>query len=329
MSVTIKDIAVAAGVSYSTVSKALNHSPLVKPETKNKIIEIANQMGYEPNYAAQRLVKKESKLIGLAWPTLERMAHSVLATKINEEITRNGYSMILSINPIQTSLDIFKRYQAEGIIIFNEDNEKLDNFTISIPIISYGVGEGKNLPIIDVNYQKAMYTAVEHLVQYGHKHIAFVGDFSSIDDRQIEKYKGFQKAMEHFQLPFNHDLLINTGGLSWYDGYMAAKRFLQASSLPTAVIGASYDLSAGIVRAIREANLIIPKDISIISYDNIPQMENMEIPLTSVGVPVDRMAVKIVQTILHSIEKAEAIPLIQTLDPLLTERDSCASVRED
>ncbi|MFK4996745.1 substrate-binding domain-containing protein [Bacillus sp. N9] len=195
----------------------------------------------------------------------------MLATKINEEITKNGYSMILSINPIQTSLDIFKRYQAEGIIIFNEDNEKLDNLTISMPIISYGVGEGKNLPIIDVNYQKAMYTAVEHLVQYGHSHIAFVGDFSSIDDRQVEKYKGFQKAMEHFQRSFNHDLLINTGGLSWYDGYITAKRLLKAERLPTAVIGASYDISAGIVRAIREANLLIPKDISVISYDNIPK----------------------------------------------------------
>ncbi|CAM4101420.1 LacI family DNA-binding transcriptional regulator [Lederbergia lenta] len=327
MTITIKDIATAVGVSYSTVSKALNDSPLVKQETKAKIIKIAKDLGYEPNFAAQRLVKKESKLIGLAWPTLDRMAHSVLATKINEEFTKNGYSMILSINSIQTSLDIFKRYQADGVIIFDEESTKTVHALTTIPIVSYGVGKGKDFPIVDVNYQKAMYAAVEYLAKLGHEKIAFIGDFSPIDDRQIEKYRGFQNAMQHFELSFSGDNLINTAGLSWYDGYIAAKRLLQSAFIPTAIIGTSYDISAGIVRAIREANFIIPKDISVVSYDNIPQMGNMEIPLTSVGVPVDVMAKQIVQTILRAIQNRQDVPLIQTLDPQLTERNSCAHVR--
>lgn len=328
MTITIKDIAAASGVSYSTVSKALNDSPLVKQATKTKVIQIAKDLGYEPNFAAQRLVKKESKLIGLAWPTLDRMAHSVLATKINEEFTKNGYSMILSINSIQTSLDIFKRYQADGIIIFDEQSTKtVHALSSTIPIVSYGVGKDKDFPIVDVNYQKAMYTAVEYLYKLDHIKIAFIGDFSPIDDRQIEKYHGFKNAMHHFKLSFSDDNLINTAGLSWFDGYTATKRLLQSDFIPTAIIGASYDISAGIVRAIREENFIIPKDISVISYDNIPQMGNMEIPLTSVGVPVNVMAQKIVQTILHAIQNRQDVPLIQILDPQLTERNSCAHAR--
>ena len=79
MTITIKDIAKQVGVSYSTVSKALNNSPLVKQETKDKIIKLAKEMGYEPNYAAQSLVSKQSRVIGLIWPTLERVAPSTLS----------------------------------------------------------------------------------------------------------------------------------------------------------------------------------------------------------------------------------------------------------
>lgn len=323
--VTIKDIANAAGVSYSTVSKALNDSPLVRPDTKNKIVKIADEMGYEPNFAAQRLVKKQSNLIGLAWPTLERMAHSALVSQINKQITERGYSLILSINSIKSSLDIFKRYQAEGVIVFDEEGrEKADSLPTQLPIVSYGVGKEKNFPVIDVNYQEALHIAVDYLHQLGHEKIAFVGDFSPVDDRQIEKYLGFQKAMQQFDLPINSNNLINTAGLSWYDGYVAANRLLHSSYFPTAIIGSSYEISAGIVRAIREANYIIPKDISVISYDNIPQMANMEIPLTSVGVPVETIAKHIVDTLFMSIENKDLVPFVQTVTPILTERNSCA-----
>ena len=307
-----------------TVSKALNNSPLVKPDTKSKIIRAAREMGYEPNFAAQRLVKKESKVIGLAWPTIERITHSALASKINSEITKNAYSMILSIDPIQTSLEIFKRYQVDGVIVFDEESlESIASYSPSLPIVSYGVANSRNIPVIDVNYQKAMYTAVHYLYEYGHENIAFIGDFSHADDRQKEKYIGFQKALHHFGLTSNSQNLINTSGLSWYDGYVATKYLMNSSCIPSAIIGSSYDISAGIVRAVREANYDIPKDISIISYDNIPQMDNIEIPLTSVGVPIDVLAKQIVQTLFKYIQDKNAVPFVQTLTPILTERSSC------
>ena len=226
MTITIKDLARIAGVSYSTVSKALNNSPLVKPETKNNIIKIAKEMGYEPNYAAQRLVSKQSKVIGLIWPTLERIAPSALVTKINEEISKNSYSMILSIDSITTSHELFKRFHVDGVLIFDEHNhELLESF--SLPIVTYGVQKNKFFPVIDVNYQQAMHNAVEYLVRLGHEKIAFVGDFSPIDERQMEKYYGFQKAMNKFGMPINNNSFINTAGLDWFDGHTCRKPLLQ------------------------------------------------------------------------------------------------------
>lgn len=323
MTITIKDLANQIGVSYSTVSKALNDSPLVKPETKEKIINKAKELGYEPNYAARRLVNKQSNVIGLIWPTLERVAPSALVTKLNEVISMNNYSMILSINSIHNSIEMFKRFQIDGIIVFNDHNVEMPS-SFPMPGVSYGVSKDKSFPIIDVNYRQAMNLAVEYLYNLGHENIAFLGDFTPLDERQIEKYHGFQQAMKQFGLNISSHNLINTGGLEWYDGFMATNRLLKSSVKPTAIIGTSYDISSGVVHALRQANYIIPKDISVISYDNIPQMDNMEVPLTSVGVPVEQIAQSMVDTLLSYINEPNNIPPNRTLTPTIVERTSCA-----
>lgn len=329
MSVTIKDIAKVAGVSYSTVSKALNNSPLVKEETKKLIIKIATEMGYEPNFAAQRLVSKKTKIIGLIWPTIERVVLSTLVTKISHEINKTPYSMILSVDTIQASLDTFRRFQVDGIILFEENLEIVIDPT-TIPLLSYGVAKnGTQIhPIIDANHEQAMYDAVQYLYTLGHREIAYIGDFSPTDPMQMEKYKGFIRATEDYNLLIGNDNLINTAGLDWYDGYSATRKLLALPMRPTAIVGGSYDISGGIIRGIKEVNLRIPEDISIISYDNIPQMENMEIPLTSIGVPVDQLAIEIVSSMIKFIEEKEIHPIVNKMTPLLSKRASCTAVNK-
>lgn len=324
MSMTIKDIARIAGVSYSTVSKALNDSPLVKNDTKKRIVAIAEEIGYEPNFAAQRLVSKQTKIIGLIWPTIERLVLSTLVTKISDEINKTPYSMILSVDPVQASLETFRRFQVDGVILFEENADFIVTRN-STPLLSYGVvgKEAATYPIIDANHEQAMYEAVKYLYSLDHTNIAYIGDFSPTDPMQMKKYKGFVKAMKDFMLPVEDHNLINTSGLDWYDGYAATKKLLSIETRPTAIVGGSYDISGGIIRGIKEANLHIPKDISIISYDNIPQMENMEIPLTSIGVPVDKLAAEIVQTMIKIIEEKDSEPVVIKMMPELTVRASC------
>src|SRR5690606_27702038 len=96
--VTIKDIAERAGVSFSTVSKALRDSPLVKEETKRRILDVARELGYQPNFAARRLVSRRSWAVGVVWPSVERTALSYLITRINAQLERLGYVTVLSIN---------------------------------------------------------------------------------------------------------------------------------------------------------------------------------------------------------------------------------------
>lgn len=326
MNITIKDIAKVAQVSYSTVSKALNNSPLVRDDTKKRIVKIAKELGYEPNFAAQRLASKQTKIIGLIWPTIERVVLSTLVTKISEEINKTPYSMILSVDPVQTALDTFRRFQTDGIILFEESME-ISIDANSIPLLSYGVAEIENpsYPIIDANHELAMYEAVRYLYHLGHIDIVYIGDLSSTDPMQIEKYKGFKKAMTLFGLSSDDNQLIDTAGLNSYDGYVATKKIPDSPTHPTAIVGGSFDISGGIIRGIKERNLAIPEDISIISYDNIPQMADIEIPLTCIGVPVDILATEVVTTIIKFIEEKQVQPMVKKLTPILNERDSCGA----
>ncbi|WP_245891147.1 LacI family DNA-binding transcriptional regulator [Desmospora activa] len=317
---TIKDIAKVAGVSYSTVSKALRNSPLVKEQTKRKILLVANQLGYQPNIAAKSLVSKKSNAIGVVWPTVERAALSALATKINAELEKHQYHMLLSINPVDTAITVFNRYLVDAILVFNEEGTSTV-IESKIPILYYGEPGPSPYSTFNVNRRQAIEKAVEYLYQLGHRHIAYIGDLSKQNRNQQEKLKGFMSGSKASGLAPTCAIPIDTAGLGSQEGYRAAKQLLQ-SQTPTAIIGGSHDITVGVLRALKEAKMEIPADISLIGYDNIPQATNVEIPLTTVGTPLDKIAEQITQSLIKLIrEETIDSPL---LDSELIIRNSCA-----
>ncbi|SDM72815.1 LacI family transcriptional regulator [Fictibacillus solisalsi] len=326
MSVTIKDIARVSGVSYSTVSKALNDSSLVKPETKRKVVETARELGYTPNLSAKNLVSKKSRTIGLVWPAIDRVALTELVAKINEIVTEKNYFMILSVNSADHAVKMFESFQVEGILLFEGgiENQLPPLFSSSVPILTYGVAREEHpYPIVDVYHKKAIRKAVEHLVSLGHSNIHYIGENSHADKRQYEKWNGFQEAMVNAQLAVNQ---TDTNGLSWYDGYLAAQKVLQQDFLPTALISGSYDISIGILRAAKEQHLRIPEDLSLVSYDNIPQMASLETELTSVGVPIETLAHTMVDSLLSLIDSKDTAHFTQRLEPEIQIRKSTSPV---
>ncbi len=324
MSVTIKDIAKQAGVSYSTVSKALRDSPLVKKPTKTKIMKIAEELGYQPNVAARSLVQKKSYTVGVVWPSVERVAPSILITQINDLLETHSYTTLLSINKIESAISTFNRFQVDAILVFGESENDLTSTKIqsTVPILYYGIQENSSIPTIDVNRRLAVKLATKHLQDSGHKQIAFIGDLSNSDPLQKDKLIGFLEAMKLEHATDLPNLIIPTNGLEVHDGYLAAKKLLTKQGSVTAIISGSYDLTRGILRATNELSLKIPDHLSIISYDNIPQSENLDIQLSTVGVPVSRIAQRISETLLAIIE-GETVPHSIILEPELNILDSC------
>ncbi|SDL82630.1 LacI family DNA-binding transcriptional regulator [Sediminibacillus halophilus] len=319
MGVTIKDIAKSAGVSYSTVSKALRDSPLVKEPTKKRITELAEQLGYQPNAAARSLVSKKSHTIGVVWPTIERAAHAALITNLNKRLEQLSYTTLISINELEDAVKTFNRYQVDAILTFEEGTNQTD-LDASVPMVTYGIASENTInPVVDANRRKAIKAAVEHLIQTGHRRIDYVGDMQDKDRLQAEKVKGFLSAVSSASV---EGQLIQVSGLEQYDGYDAAKKILQQRELPTAIISGSHDLTKGVLRALHEQGLQIPEDISIISYDNLPQSEDMEVSLSTVGVPLDTIAGELAEVLMAVIDEKPLASAIY-LEPELRLSSSC------
>lgn len=319
MNVTIKDVAKAAGVSYSTVSKALRNSPLVKEPTKKKIIRIANELGYQPNVAARSLVSKKSQTIGVVWPTIERVAHSALVTQVNRQLERMGYTTLISINEMEEAINTFNRFQVDTILVFN-DNIVQHHYPSNIPILTYGIANENSLyPTIDVNRGEAIKLAVSHLHENGHHRIYYIGDLNN-DCLQQEKVQAFQEMIKTLNLDQEDNKIISVNGLEQHDGYLAARSILQQhkSTYPTAIIGGSHDLTRGILQATHEYNLMVPKDLTIVSYDNIPQTEDLETSISIVGVPLESITEKISTTLIQMAQDQEVNQSIHLIPEILT-----------
>lgn len=329
--VTIKDIAEKAGVSFSTVSKALRDSPLVKPKTKQHILEIAAKLGYQPNLAARSLVSRKSGAIGVVWPSIERAALSSLITRLNGELEKHGYVTLLSISHIEAAIETFRKYQVDAILVFG-DRDDLRGETGSqaqqIPILTYGAAGYTSHSAVDVNRGQAVRLAIRHLAELGHQAIAYIGEPRTHDPLQAVKIQAFYEEISQLGLYQGGCPVLPMEGLEFHDGYTAARLMLDREIRPTAVISGGIDLTRGIVRAIQERGLAVPQDISVVSYDNLPEMAELEIPMTAVGVAISDITSVIASTILELIDEPEAVRTVH-LEPELVIRDStCAPAKK-
>ena len=313
MAVTLKDVAKACGVSYSTVSKALKNSPLVKPNTKAYIQQKAAEMNYIPNHSARALVSKRSNTIGLIWPSVDRVAVTHLVSEINEALKSLGYVMILSIDDIAVASKKFLEFGCDGIIIFDEGpstNLPSDVYE-NIPVVAYGVDREIDYPIINVNHYKAMIMAIESLLEKGVKQIDYIGDINTTDSRQVAKKDAIVDYCQQHHIYYR---IIDSQGLSALETESAVKNFYAQHDLAPGVICGSYDITIGTLNAIDlERNQPI-----IYSYDNIPHIAKLDYPVHAIGVPTLEIANKVVE-VLDQVISGGTINNVYNLEPQLNE----------
>ncbi|MDQ6421549.1 LacI family DNA-binding transcriptional regulator [Paenibacillus sp. LHD-117] len=326
--VTIKDIAKRAGVSFSTVSKALLDNPSIKAATKERVWGIAREMGYQPNIAARSLVSKRSGAVGMIWPTVERGALSSLITKLNEELERRGYTTLLSVSRTEAAIESFNRFRMDAVLLFGDQSgsraELSEIGRMKTPMLVYGPAGYHPFSTVDVNRGHAIRLAVRHLAELGHKLIAYVGEPNGGDLMQTVKIEAFLNEARELGLDVSDDSILRMEGLETHDGYIAAQKMFAWASPPTAVISGGIDLTRGIYRAAHERGLRVPEDLSVVSYDNLPQMEDLNVPTTAVGVSVSSIAVVIAEALHKLIGEPDELQTIY-LEPELVARRSTAA----
>ncbi|MDW8545880.1 LacI family DNA-binding transcriptional regulator [Staphylococcus pseudoxylosus] len=314
MAVTLKDVAEACGVSYSTVSKALKNSQLVKPKTKQMIQQKAVEMNYIPNHSARALVSKKSGTIGLIWPSVDRVAVTHLITEINLAIKSLGYVMFVSIDDVAAASKKFVEFGCDGIVIFDEgdDSNLPPEIYNNVPVVAYGVDRKIPYPIINVNHAEAMVLAIKGLIAKGVDTIDYIGDINTTDARQIAKKEAIINYCENNKVNYR---IIDSNGLNAIDAEAAVKQFLNNDALSPGVICGSYDITVGTINAMDSNQQPI-----IYSYDNIPQIKKLDYPVQAIGVPTADIAQQIVTT-LDQVIKGEPTESAYHLHPTTSDED--------
>jgi LacI family transcriptional regulator len=286
--ITIKEIAKLTGVSFSTVSKALNDSPLVKEETKRKILEIAEQFGYRRNLLAKQLAGGKSNLIGLIWQDVDNPMYGQLAMRMFESFCTRGYEMVMTMTPPEQAAELFQQLRVDGLIFWGDVEEDGHLVTkrltqIDKPVLIVGNNAQLAFPSIQIDRREGIYEAVRYLLSKGHHRIGLIGGTQQV------KLRSYKEAIAEFGLQYKPGDVIHSE-LTWESGYDAVKHAKFDRDSPTAYIGGNNLITRGALRAFIERGFTVPKDVSLIGYDELPEMAYAEVPLTSVGPSLEEIA---------------------------------------
>ena len=293
--VTIKDVAQKAGVSISAVSRALSGGANVSEDIKSRVFSAANDLKYEPNIAAQMLKGAKLKAIGLIMPNVNNVMFPQIVKGIEDEAFPNGYSLLICNTDERRDIeeryvDSFTRRAIDGIIFMTShirNTAILDLHKKGFPVIALNRHIPNTTDAVVLDNFWCGYKVADYLISRGIKKIAYLDGWDYLDLYK-QRIKAVRKCLDENSLSIDPQMYYrNLDALD--DGYMAAKDLLSNGHRPQAIIAASDLKAIGAIKAIQELKLSIPKDISIISFDNIDISRWIEPALTTVAQPFYKM----------------------------------------
>ena len=328
--VTIKDVAKAAGVSYSTVSRALSGSPEISADTRERILQVCKDMNYTANTVARAMVMKSTKLLGLILTGVNNPFMSELAYHIDRQARARGYNIILcnSSRDIEQERELFELMigrQVDGVILLPagpESYESLQPFFSRLPTVFVGENlRDAQESYVSVDNFRGTYMGVEYLYKLGHRDILFLGGRPSSRTRE-QRIHGFHRALseaglEGRELPAPPDVTLMR---QW--SYEAASELLKGP-LPDAIFAFSDMTALKVMEAAEEYGIRIPEDISLLGYDNIAFAALPRIHLTTVSQHKFQQSRIAVERLLEKINGSDELTA-DLLEPELIIRSTCA-----
>ncbi len=295
MRVSIKDIAKAAGVSHSTVSRALSDSPLVAEATRHRIRRIAHKFGFSPNAIARGLVTRQTRAVGVVVTRITDPFAGEVVRGIEDIAVENGYRVFLTMSHADREREInlvktLRESRVDGIIVAASRVGTLYKpllTKIGVPIVLINSQQqGRYMHSVSVDNALGAETAARFLISQGHRVIAYLGgpnDHSS----QHERLSGFRRALAQAHLPFDPSLVQT--GTGQIDGGEQVARFLTRSPAPTAFCCYNDMTAIGALAALKRCGRRVPDDISLVGFDDIEFASYVDPPLTTIRQPKDEM----------------------------------------
>lgn len=314
MNVTIKDIARLAQVSHTTVSRALNDSPLINSETKEKIKQLAQELGYTPNFSAKSLVMDRSYNIGLFFSTLQTGTSAGFfyeTVRGVNGVVKDGYNLVVR------GIDDYDHYRSihrksfDGVIVMSQSSKDepflhhLADAGIPHIVLNRKVEDLKAVNILSDDAQGA-YKAVRHMVKQGHRRIAII-EGKEIFHSTSERKEGYLKALAESGLEECEGYQIR-GSYDLKSGYNAMRKLLKLIPRPTAVFCMNDDMAVGAIKAVHDAGLQVPYDVSVAGFDDSMFSAFLSPALTTVKRPIEEISRQGALLLLECIDRKRLVP---------------------
>lgn len=333
MTVTIKDIAKICDVSYATVSRALNNHPRINVKTREKVARIAQSLGYIPNGLARSLVTRKSNTIALIIPDISNIFWAEVVKGAQDIANEADFQLLLCNTNQNESREILYienilERQVDGLIIASHGRNTANWIkTIDLPFVFLEMGSNyQTESSIIFDNRLAMHLAVDHLVELGHRCIAYVFCSSGMSSHN-DRFQAFIERLEHHNIKLDPRLLINALHSTIEEGYHCANQLLSANTeqRPTAIIAYNDLLAIGVLQAASEIGINVPSMLSVIGIDDIKLSHLPRIALTTIRQPQYEIGSNAVKILIEKIEKATSgntKPLL--IIPELVSRSTCA-----
>ena len=331
---TIKDVAALAGVSAATVSRALDDRPEISGETKEKVRAACRRLGYVPNAAARGLTGRRTNVIGMVVPDVSNPYFSGMATAIERRAAQEGYRLLLS-NSMRSeeqeirAIDQFLARQIDGLLvaaISPQSQARHGALIRGLPCVYIGVNHSEACSYVMSDNTAGAYEATRYLLSLGHRDILFFGGRDTSRTREL-RIKGFYQAMAERGLPGRELAAVGDVRQLRQWSYERALALFRSGPVPDAIFAFSDIKALKIMEAAEERGIRVPRDVSLLGYDNISFAALPRIDLTTVSQRKFRAGEIAVARLLEQIRGNQG-RTVDLLQPELVVRSTCIKKEE-
>ncbi len=307
---TIRDVAVLSGVSPMTVSRVINGSARVRPDTRQRVQEAIAALGYVPNYLARNLTRQKTGALALIVPDFADPFFTLILRGAEDVARRAGYRVILcntdgDLDREDAYLEDMVAHRVEGLLIAPVSDRSRRNLRRLGPQPPPFVLVDRSIPGIESDLVQGdsiggARVLIDHLLRLGHRRIAHITESQEVSTAR-DRLCGYKEALAAAGIPFDPDLVITAPGANADGGYQAAQRLLDRDSRPGAIFAVNNLSAVGAVTAIRERELEIPGDIAVVCFDDIELAALLCPFLTVMAQPAETFGTLAVQLLLDRI----------------------------
>ena len=313
MPVTLKDVALRAGVSIQTVSNVLNRRVNVRPHTRIKVLTACEELNYRPNAAARSLVTRKSKVLGLIIPDITNPIFGDVFSTISNVSERYGYSVMVGNTRRESILEhrisnLLVEQRVDGVLLISNttDNSSLEPLLMAnIPVVRLLTHpQGLNTDFFGTDDCNGARMATEHLISLGHHKLGYIRGRAI--SQSINREIGFRDTMRTASLPVDEDWMIGNG-FSRKAAYKAAFKLLKSKNYPTGFVCNSDMVAFGLIDAACDLSIKVPEDISVVGFDNIFAASIRPVSLTTIEFDIESLAESAILRLIHRLNSETEI----------------------